>query len=190
MPDGRCAARALEPEGDEPGGDRAEEHAGAPVRLADRRHALHLQVVVLGGEQGDPCRLGVAGVVEPQAVRDSRQRATQSVRGGQVLGRNTLQRCLVKHDATFFGIDLPPAAGSAGDHAGGHLAGPGDTGRGSHRSSSTLTDSRPQVSRGDLSGSSGTLISLQIMRDLDDRLAGTAPVAGERGGRLGEPGDR
>ena len=53
--------------------ETAEEDAGSPVRLADRRHALHLQVVVLSGEQGHPRTFGVAGVLKPQAWRAPRQ---------------------------------------------------------------------------------------------------------------------
>jgi hypothetical protein len=81
-PTGPAPRVPLEAERDEPGGDRAEEDAGSPVRLADRRHALHLQVVVLSGKQGDPRRFGVAGVLKPQAWRDPRQWAAQSVRRG------------------------------------------------------------------------------------------------------------
>ena len=86
--------------------------------LPDAPHIAYLDVddtIRATHGYADPCRLGVAGVLKPQAGRDPRQWAAQGLRGGQVLGRNSLQRCLVKHDATFFGIDLPPAGGTAAD---------------------------------------------------------------------------
>ena len=64
---GRLALpRPMEPEGDETGRHRAQEHARAAVGLRDGGCALRLEVVVLRGQQRDPSWLRVAGIGQPK----------------------------------------------------------------------------------------------------------------------------